>query len=244
MKWERLEELIRQNWPDVPEGCGDILREQYNAEPEVVDNPLTEAQRKVVRDAFVAASKEHKNARDNSRHFISWALAQGWEFRVNERFKSVANISAMVTSYWKEYAEEETVNAEHDIRIQHVFWQLKWWSQQQKLLFLRNHDPAKLTYYAWVTYNATQQELEREDPYLSAKGLVAGDKRLQQVFANQNMFLDFDDLKFWEWRVKKGYRGLPKQRPERVIGTPEYYERLRREDEAMNKRIRHEDSRP
>ena len=244
MNWDRLENILRELWPEAPTGIGDTLRDKYRGEDELVSMiSLTPVAEKIVRDMFVKLS-QRPAARDNSRHFIRWAETQGFHFEVNERSRYVKNFSWMVPKYWAEFDEEETVNAEHDIRIQHVFWQLKWWSQQQKLFFLRNHDPAKLTYYAWVTYNATQQELEREDPYLSAKGLVAGDKRLQQVFANQNMFLDFDDLKFWEWRVKKGYRGLPKQRPERVMGTPEYYERLRREDEAMNKRIRHEDPRP
>lgn len=235
MNWEKLERIILDMFPDAKEGVGQAIKELYHEQQEVYDIPLTEAKQKIVRDAFVSASRQHKDAKDNARHFVSWALAKGWDFKVNERYKSVGNISIIVDMYWTECGETREVQAEHDLRIQYIFMRMKWWTIFQKLHFLRNYSPEKLTYYAWVVWNARQDEVDRQEYYLSAKGLLEGDQRLESIFRDFYKFFFIEDNNFWFWKVKKEYMGYPKRRPEYVIDTPEYIARREREKEEMLK---------
>lgn len=224
MNWDRLEDLIRKIIPEATEGIGETLRQMYQGEAmEVVDNPLAEAQRKIVRDEFVTMSKRPE-AKDNARHFVSWAISEGWEFKVNERYKSAGNIRHIVNAYWAMFGEDQEINQPHDDRILYIFKRL-WWSKTQKLHFLRNHQASKLTYYAWLAYNARPEEIERQEYYLTPKGMFEGDQRLERIFRDHSKFFFVEDPKYWEAMVHKGYIGHPKKRSEWIEGTPEWTKR-------------------
>ena len=167
------------------------------------------------------------DARDNARRFIAWAVGAGFKINVNERFKSCGNISGLVRSFWETFDEEETVSTVTDPRLRYIFKRLSFWTKRDRLYFLQHHDPSKLNYYAFYVNDARQEIIDDQDAYVSARVILEPNERMQSLYASSNTFYDWENVKFWEAVVDKGWKQGPRKRPQWVMGTPEWEKRMK-----------------
>lgn len=216
MNWDKVEEIIRRHWPEAPQGIGEVIRDEYRGKPnEVEETNLTVSQEKIIREAFIKESKDKPNARDHARAFVTWAIGQGWEFQVSERFRNAGRIESIVDRYWQDNDEEEVIHTQPDPRIRVIFNRLTWWTRRDKLAFIRNHDPKKLTWYAYLVWDARPEIIERQDEYVSVRGILkTGYHPAQAGFDMMMRTSHLDDIRFWE-AVSNGYKGWPRKKPTR-----------------------------